>query len=244
MSNQSQDNQEIDNLIKSLIKLSNFLYCLVPCYTETNGKRYYALVYYCNEKFKQGGNNNSNNDFVQYIFNGKYYIYLHRDTVNKVGGECQNCNYDIVNNDNYNIWNNLNIELITENINDPDSYKEQDGKKKISIYQIVKHTPTSVFIWEEGELLKPANCNKDMSIFIKDDAYEENINNSNQNQKQKHNTEKLLELKKLLITETTVELSKVINNVIEQQIDVNVDENLRKEAVEIILKNIVDSNDS
>ncbi len=215
MSNQSQDNQKID----ILINLLNFLDCLVPCYTENNGKRYYALVYYCNKKFEpennnSNDNNNSNNDFVKYKFKGKnakgedvdYPIYLHRDTVNKVRGKCEDCNFcDIVNNivNNYKnfwdeIWNNLNIELITENINDPDSYKEQDGKKKISIYQINNKVPNSVFTLEEDK-----KC--DNEIFIKDGVYIENIDTQSQNQNQQdqnqeNKTKQLLELKKLLLT--------------------------------------------
>jgi nucleoid DNA-binding protein len=252
MSNQSQDNQK--KKIDILIKLLNFLDCLVPCYTENNGTRYYALVYYCDGKFEQStGNNDFVNDFVKYIFKkgknekGKdvnYPIYLHRDTVNKVRGECQDCNFCDIVNRYKNFWNKINIELITDKINDPISYnKTQDGKKKISIYQLDNQGPTSVFIWENGKL-KPKNCDKDESIFIKDKAYIENIDNQSQNQNQqnqnqKNITESLLELKKLLITETTVKLSKVINNVIEQQI--HVDENLLKEAVETILENI-DSN--
>jgi hypothetical protein len=219
MSNQSQDNQKID----ILINLLNFLYCLVPCYTEsepktgTKGKkRFYALVYYCDEKFKrEDNNNNSNNDFVKYKykFNKKEKdIYLHRDTVDKVRGECQDCNFcDIVKNSK-NFWDNLNIELITGNINinNPDSYKEQDGKKKISIYQIDKQSnaPTPVFGQGSSGLLY-VNCDEDKSIFIKDNVYKiENIynqsqNQNQQNQNQKNMTESLLELKKLLITKTT-----------------------------------------
>ncbi|MGB9763526.1 MAG: McrB family protein [Minisyncoccia bacterium] len=245
MSNQSQDNQKID----ILINLLNFLDCLVPCYTKSNGRRYYALVYYCDEKFKQP---TGNNDFVKYRFDGKD-IYLHRDTVNKVRGECQDCNFcDIVNNykDFWDeIWNDLNIEPISDNlnINNTGIYETEGGKKKISIYQIVKQSnrqvPTPVFVWTSLGLLN-VKCNKSKSIFIKDNVYIEieNIDNQSQNQQnqnQKHNAEQLLELKKLLITKTTENLLKVINNVIEQQIPV--DKNLLEKAVEIILKNI-DSN--
>jgi hypothetical protein len=265
MSNQSQDNQEIDILIKLLIKLLNFLDCLVPCYTEprksnigTKEKnRLYALVYYCDKKFKQEDDNNSDNDFVKYKFIEKefdntengvgYYIYLHRNTLDKVRRKCQDCKFcNIVKKDKIfwdKIWNDLNLELIT---NSDHINSQQEGK--IRIYQIVNGHPTSIFTLE-GNKLKLEKCDENMAIFIKDGVYIENIdsqsqnqNQQNQNQKQKHNTEKLLELKKLLITETTVELSKVINNVIEQQIPV--DENLLEEAVKIILKNIVDSNDS
>ena len=213
MSNQSQNN------LPELHRLFNFLHCLVPCYTQNNTYRYYALVYYCNDRY--GINDTSGNGgFMRYSHqnNPNHTIFLHQDTVNQIRGECTNCiQCSDIKHMFESLSERLGIEIIRDaDINANDSY----NNNRVAIYTLVP-APMSIMSIECND------NNEDRSIFIKNNAYIEDINNTNQ----EVNLRQLLQFKRQLLIRA---INAVVNTL--EQSPVNIDRRLLLRAINIILE--------
>ncbi|MGC9079833.1 MAG: hypothetical protein ACP5G1_03795 [Nanopusillaceae archaeon] len=230
MSDQSQTKLTELDVLHGLLK---FLYCLVPCYTEkdnkdgtTKKKRYYALVSYCSEKFSVDSHDDDH-IFVNHNFNGKP-TYLHKYTVNSIREGCKECKFCniILESLNQDIWNKLNIEIIGKvnehvNVNDENSYiKGNDGRDKMSIYQL--DTQQIIPITSVNKI-----CDNGKSIFIKNNLYIEDVNNTNQEVNLQYLEQLLLFKRQLLL--------RVINIILEQP-PVDIDRQLLLRVINIILE--------